>query len=90
MPAFIVVITKNINAVTTKIEEIAEENRYRLSSDVWLIDYDGTTRALAEKVGIRGNPYVGTGIVFPFSNYSGRAAADVWEWLGLHLKREEI
>jgi hypothetical protein len=59
MPAFIVVITKNINEVTSKIEEIPAEKRYRLTSDVWLVDYDGTTKALAEKSGFAEIPTSG-------------------------------
>jgi hypothetical protein len=91
MPAFVVTILSDVSAVTAQVEKhIPEENRYRLKPDVWLIDYDGTARALSALPGIRDTPNIGTGIVFPFLNYSGRAPKSVWDWLGLHVSREEI
>jgi hypothetical protein len=60
-----------------------------LTADTWLVAYEGTTKSLAEKLGIRSGE-VGTGVVFPISNYSGRASSDTWEWLGLNVTRDTI
>lgn len=87
MPVFVVHVDRNAGEVASRIGQLPEGDIYRLAPNVWMIDYDGTTRALAEKIGIRGEPAVGSGIAFPISNYSGRAPSDVWEWLRLHLSR---
>jgi len=86
MAAFIVVATRDALKIKESIEDLfVETNRLELTDAVWLVDYDGTTQLLADKLKIRSEPSVGTGVVFPVTNYSGRASADVWEWLGAHL-----
>lgn len=90
MPVFVVHVDRNAEEVASRIGQLPEEDSYRLAPNVWMIDHDGTTRALAEKIGIRGEQAVGAGIAFPISNYSGRASSDVWEWLQLHLSRLQL
>jgi hypothetical protein len=90
MPVYLVVLAKRPELATTRIEEFPASDRYRLKADVWVVDYDGTTRALAEKIGIRGtSPGGSTGVVFPVSNYSGRAATEFWEWMKIHMNRAD-
>lgn len=60
---------------------------YPVRDDVWLVEYDGTTQQAADALGIRSGE-VGSGLVVPVINYSGRGAMDMWEWLQLHLSRE--
>jgi hypothetical protein len=56
---------------------------YELANDKWLVAFDGISSDLAEKLQIRTDPHIGTGLVFPVGAYSGRAPTDVWEWLRL-------
>lgn len=81
---FVVIALSHASAVGAKIDqEIPDTNRHQLASDKWLVTFDGISKDLAEKLGIRSDPAVGTGLVFPIQGYSGRAGADVWEWLSL-------
>jgi hypothetical protein len=59
--------------------------RYKLGPDKWFVSFDGITHDLAEKLGIRSDPYVGTGLVIPVASYSGRAPTGVWDWLKLRM-----
>ena len=88
MPVYTVVVTDKPEAVAARIEAtIHEQNRLRLAHNAWLLDYDGTTQALVEDIGIRTKDVVGSGIAFPVTNYSGRSVTNTWEWLKLHLSR---
>jgi hypothetical protein len=87
MAAFVIVATAKAPEIEKSIEthfEIAQ--RLKLSAVAWLVHYEGTTQSLAELLKIRGEPHVGSGVVFRINNYSGRAAADVWEWLSTNIK----
>lgn len=92
MPVFVVVVRQEAKKVSEHISSLPEGSTYKLTDDAWLVDYDGTTRACAEKLGIRGDDAskVASGIAFPITNYSGRFSTDAWEWLGLHVKRGDI
>lgn len=74
-------------AVEAKLRELVPDDamRYKLAHDKWFVSFDGITNDLAEKIGIRSDPYVGTGLVFPVSSYSGRAPTPVWDWLKLRM-----
>jgi hypothetical protein len=86
MAAFIIVATRDSDKIKASVEEFFDEaSRLELTDDVWLVDYDGTTQLLADKLKIRNKPSIGSGVVFPVTNYSGKASADVWEWLNAHL-----
>jgi DNA polymerase III delta prime subunit len=82
MAVFVVVATRNTDAIEEQVKDlVSEDSQFRLREGVWLVDYDGTTRTLAEKLRIRDERPVGSGVVFSIANYSGRTVADVWEWL---------
>ena len=81
---FAVIATRGADRVREALaQQMSGDSVYELKSDVWLVSYEGTTRKLAEALGIRGGES-GTGLVFPIGGYSGRASNDVWEWLKLH------
>lgn len=89
MTVFVVVVRSNAESVAATVDaKIDASNRYNLTDDTWLIDFDGTARALSEILGIRDGS-IGTGIVFPTTNYSGRAPRDIWEWLRAHIAARE-
>jgi hypothetical protein len=90
MPVFIVVARHEIEKTEEHINALPKESVYKLNSSAWLIDYEGTTRALAELLKIRGADDTASGIVFSIQSYSGRFAKTAWEWLGLHLSEGSV
>ena len=83
---FILLITRNERAIAQKLREVVQESDlFEIAEDKFAIAFDGTSRDLAEKIGIRANPSIGAGIVFPITTYSGRSDPALWEWLNLKL-----
>jgi hypothetical protein len=67
-----IVATANPENVGTEIRDKFRGKFYELKSDTWFVSFDGTTRQLAEEVGIR-NGTIGSGVVAPITGFSGRA-----------------
>lgn len=82
MSAYLILATDTTYAkLEAKVDEhFAETSKFFLRDGAWLVDYDGTTQLLSEKLGIRAGD-TEPGVVFLIANYSGRAAPDIWEWL---------
>lgn len=64
---------------------------YRLPRGEWLVKFEGTSKQLAEQVGISTSadprpPTAPMGVVLHFSSYWGHAPKDVWEWIDLNQK----
>jgi hypothetical protein len=87
MKVFVVISTRNATGVA---DAIRNENLeyFVIKGDAWLVAFDGTTRALAEKLGIRGGES-GPGLVCSIDGYSGRLPKDAWEWLNLHEAKSD-
>lgn len=72
---------------------IENANRFHLQSDKgWLIDFDGTTKELCNKLEITGQKEgekskVGSALVVPFSSYYGRGSMDMWDWLRTRFEK---
>jgi hypothetical protein len=79
-PIFIVVATKGTDRIFNAIERLQGAASFEIKPDTWLVQFDGTTRGLAETLGIRDGTN-GSGFVAPISGYGGRASSDLWEWL---------
>jgi len=93
MPAFVVIAISSPSETEMRINQsFKEEDRFSLMNGAWLVDYEGTTRQLAEKLELNKltegvTPH--TGVVFAISNYFGLAAPDTWEWLNARVTRRE-
>ncbi|WP_146196928.1 hypothetical protein [Achromobacter pulmonis] len=76
------------SAVAERLPEVIPDEGmiYKLANDKWFVVYDGISRELAEKLGMRGDPFISSGLVLPVSSYSGRAPTDLWEWLRLRME----
>lgn len=86
---FFVALTSGANAVAQRIKaEFDAEDVYKLADDKWFLVYDGISRELAEDLKIRSAPHIGAGVVMPVDSYSGRATAQLWEWLKLQMGRQ--
>jgi hypothetical protein len=83
MPIFYVTALTNKQGVKDAVKK-QDPGAYELRDDSWFLKFDGTTHGLGEALGIN-TAAVGTGIVLPVTNYSGRASADLWEWLRLRM-----
>lgn len=91
MPVFVVISKHASEKVREEIRKLPRGSTYELAENAWLVDFEGTTRGLAEAIGIRGRGSEEiSGIAFPISNWSGRFTTDVWEWLELHATRGDL
>ena len=88
MQIFMVISTGTANQVEKHLDETVPGKFYSVKEGVWLAAFDGTTQQLSEKLGIR-DGVSGAGLVTPISNYSGRASADLWEWLKINWPSEK-
>lgn len=77
---FIALATKDADRIRAAVEKLPAEQYFELRPDAWLMFFNGTTRQLAEDLGIRQGTN-GSGFVAPITGYSGRGPADLWEWL---------
>ena len=85
---FVVIANSGIPAVEESMRSIVSDaGFYQIKQGVWFVAFDGTSQELAEKVGIRDGK-IGTGVVTPITNYSGRGATDMWEWLKVHWPKD--
>ncbi len=73
---FIVVPTKRTDDVRRQIESMFDEDCYDLTPDSWLISFEGTTRALADRLGIREGSN-GSGLVASIEGRSGRGPSEL-------------
>lgn len=87
MRVFLVIATSNHIKVGGVIREQGLVH-FVIKPDAWFVAFDDTTRALAEKLGIRGGES-GSGLVCSIDGYSGRLPKDAWEWLSLHEAKSE-
>jgi hypothetical protein len=85
MAIFLVRATREAPTVAQRIQSVVPDSHLAVTEDTWLIDYNGMTRELADALGfLTAEARNGAGLVVAVENYSGRASADVWEWLKQH------
>jgi len=84
-PIFFVATLSEADAVFERARSIAADSGdvFKLDRDKFYIAFDGISVELAEKLGIRSEPFLGSGVVMPVQGYSGRAPTSLWEWLRL-------
>ena len=86
MTVFFVVSTSNPTAAGAAVAKVAPGNFRVLKSDAWFLDFQGTSQELAGKVGFLTGES-GGGVVVPVTTYSGRAPADIWEWITQRMSK---
>lgn len=86
---FFVTALSNADDVAQRIKTVIQDEQdcYTLSDHQWFVVFDGLSRDLADKLGMRGDPCLGNGLVMPVTSYSGRAAPSLWEWLAAQMNR---
>lgn len=89
MPVF-AILPENSEKLKPRIETAISHGEYLfLPSKNWLVSYSGTSKELADLLGITtvdDSNFTTAGIVVAISSYWGFATPDVWEWLQLKLK----
>ena len=68
---------------TFEREKVPVYNSY---TQVYFIDFNGTSKQVAEAVGFSSTEEVGSGVVLGITSYWGFAGKDLWEWLDLYSK----
>jgi hypothetical protein len=56
-------------------------NHFEFAENAWFIPDNGTTKDVADKLGISNGRITAQAIVMRFDGYSGWAPADSWKWL---------
>lgn len=81
MPAFTVIATTNAPVIEAAINRQYGANHYRFSPTVWFVADVGTTKDIADKLGITNGALGAQGVVLKTVAYSGYATASAWSWL---------
>ena len=82
--ATFVVIPLDDEVSQTLAEKIPQEFGnlcHALPRGEWIVAYEGTSRQLFEKIGIKNEI-----VIVNFSGYWGVASKDLWEWLAVYQK----
>ena len=87
MRVFVVIGRSQPKQIATAIESRGLAS-FEVDHNAWMVASDGTTREVAERLGIR-NGENGTGLVCLIESYSGRLPADAWEWLKVYEAKSE-
>ena len=82
MAVFAIVSLRNDLQLDEIIARVYWKESLRVSPSHWLVIDKGTSREVAERLGI--NAGHGEAIIYNVSNYWGRAPNSVWEWLQSH------
>jgi hypothetical protein len=81
MATFAVIGTGNPAAIKQAIVAQYGANHYEFASYAWFVQDAGTTKDVADKLGITKGDNGVQGVVVRFEAYSGRAAATAWTWI---------
>lgn len=81
MAVFAVISTGNASAIKSAVVTQYGANHYEFAPYVWFVNDGGTTKDVADKLGMtKGDDNV-QGLVLKFDGYSGRGPATAWTWL---------
>ena len=81
MSLFAVVASFNPEAIRTALRTQYGANHYELSPTFWFVSDSGSTKDVADRLGITDGAIGAQGMVLKFDAYSGFAAAEGWQWI---------
>lgn len=81
MAVFAIIGTGNPTAIKAAIVAQYGLNHYEFSPNAWFVTDGGSTKVVADKLGISEGVNGVQGVVLKFSAYAGRSAATAWTWL---------
>jgi hypothetical protein len=81
MAVFAVIGSANPEAVKKAVVRQYGASHYEFASNMWFISDTGTTKDIADKLGITASEDGTLGVVLQVGAYSGRATGTAWTWL---------
>ncbi len=81
MAVFAIVASSNPTAMQTAVTTQYGANHFQFTSNVWFVSDVGSTKDVADKIGITDNRIGALGGVFRIDAYSGYASNAAWAWL---------
>lgn len=81
MAVFVIIGTVNPAAIKSAVVTQYGANHFEFSPSSWFVSDAGTTKDIADKLGITTGVNDVQGAVLKFDAYSGRAAATAWSWI---------
>ena len=81
MALYAVIATTNPAAVESAVAAQYGAAHFSFASNTWFVSDSGTSKMVADKLGLTNGKVGGQGIVVLVSGYSGFARADTWTWL---------
>jgi hypothetical protein len=81
MAVYAVVGSGNTQAIKQSIVAQYGANHYEVAPYAWFVSDPGTSKDVADKLGISKGENNILGVVLRFDAYSGRHAANLWTWL---------
>jgi|HubBroStandDraft_6_1064221.scaffolds.fasta_scaffold202639_3 hypothetical protein len=81
MSVFAVIGSTNPNAIKDAIVKQYGANHYQFAENAWFVPDNGTSKTVADKLGITNGGIGALGVILKFDAYSGWASADAWKWL---------
>lgn len=84
MAVFAVIASTEAEKLRAAVTAQYGANHYEFSPTSWFVPDSGTTKDVADKLGLTGGTVGALGVVLKISAYSGWAAAPGWKFLGQH------
>jgi hypothetical protein len=81
MPVFVIVANNNPAAIKHAIQEQYGVGYYEFSNNVWWVSDSGTSKTVADKIGLTNGAIGAQGAVLKFTGFSGYTAQAAWTWL---------
>jgi hypothetical protein len=81
MSVFAIIGITNAAAIKTALVAQYGANHYEFAPYAWLVNDPGTSKEVADKLGITAGVGDVQGLVVKFDGYSGRGPATAWTWL---------
>jgi len=81
MAVFSVIATSNPEKVQAAITARYGANHFAFSPTAWFVSDSGTSKDVADRIGLTSGGIEATGVVLSFTGYSGWAKGDAWAWL---------
>jgi hypothetical protein len=81
MALYVVIGTINAPAIKAQIVAQYGANHFEITTNAWLLTDVGTTKDVADKLGMSKADSGALGVVLRCDAYSGRAPATTWTWL---------
>ena len=84
MPVFAVVAHTNPSALKSAVVAQYGANHYEFSPSVWFVSDAGSSKTVADKLGVTNGAFGGQAVILTFTAYSGFGPATAWSWLAQH------